>query len=924
MTVSDEVVARYFAPPREPLWRWSADGSAITTFGGKTIAFTQEIDAVIERLAPKGLPPFGAIVLLLAACRDGWKDDVELRGAIAQISCPVTKSAGTVIARSIDVIVSRRVTGILAELDGVNLLKHDLRRTPQGKAFLAESIFESAERRVRPPDAEMMLQGLRRGIPREMLQPVDFDSGESLLADLDVLCSSKMNTGELELRHETGLDETPVAAEREAPLPDRARKLLEALRSDNDAELSGLARLALDLLAAVHVPRTLTQCDELPLGGFTDISNRGHLDRLLISELAHDDLTLSVRVALNEALYLRRESPPRTPPQHREILIDSGIRMWGLPRAFAASVALALIATAETESEIHCYRASGAMLLSAELVERAGLVEHLGALESEPHPAEAVREFMNAVNARPDSAGAADAILITHPDALDDAEFRTALAAIPDLNLYAASVDREGNFRLLHFTPSGHTLVREAKFEIEAIFAPRSDSPRVVPLKDKKIDPNLPVILSLEEFPFLLPYPYEPKRCRMTEKGALYTVTRDGRLLRRESSKTGARQLSDKVPAGAVRKIIVDGEQNVYVVIDPQQGGNLLLYNAMSADSRPTISGCLPLKGRGKVPQEVLLQNGLFVVIYDRQIDVYQPRRQSGGNTNPLSTYELNSRHEKWVHGRFFKRYLTWYQLTLSTPSGRVALIEHPAKDCVALILARRETKGIGPWALSKTGALTPSLQGEAVQFDLQGKMIAQLLDATDDGNRLLVKMTDNSYAVLDADMNKVVFGTSPGEFWLDMRLAAMNHPPPLRSRLKSVGLSGNGTLLIGAKSGTVYRLVHNPTQDRLAFEKWVGPSARMVAFSPTTRPPDTRYRVTIARLPDGVTVFHDSRGLLHLKSGDKSLPEISFVLDDIEVACWSSDGEQCGINFYLQANVMKVSAKNLFDKISGLLRRSK
>ena len=44
----------------------------------------------------------------------------------------------------------------------------------------------------------------------------------------------------------------------------------------------------------------------------------GDFDRLLVSELAHDDLTLSVRIALNEALYLRREAPARDPRPHRD------------------------------------------------------------------------------------------------------------------------------------------------------------------------------------------------------------------------------------------------------------------------------------------------------------------------------------------------------------------------------------------------------------------------------------------------------------------------------------------------------------------------------------------------------------------------------------------------------------------------------
>src|SRR5207244_1253440 len=105
----------------------------------------------------------------------------------------------------------------------------------------------------------------------------------------------------------------------------RVRALIDTLRSD--AGHAGMARLVRDFMAALQLPRRLSEPDELPIGGFADIANRGSLDRLLLSELAHDDLTLAVRIALNEALYLRREPPVKQPPSTLAVLIDSGVRL---------------------------------------------------------------------------------------------------------------------------------------------------------------------------------------------------------------------------------------------------------------------------------------------------------------------------------------------------------------------------------------------------------------------------------------------------------------------------------------------------------------------------------------------------------------------------------------------------------------------
>ena len=54
-------------------------------------------------------------------------------------------------------------------------------------------------------------------------------------------------------------------------------------------------------MAVTQLPRAVIDPDELPLGGVSDITNRGDWDKLLLSELAHDDLTLTARLANNVA-----------------------------------------------------------------------------------------------------------------------------------------------------------------------------------------------------------------------------------------------------------------------------------------------------------------------------------------------------------------------------------------------------------------------------------------------------------------------------------------------------------------------------------------------------------------------------------------------------------------------------------------------
>ena len=82
-------VAYLGAQGRVP-WLWADDGDVLVWKDGTTVAFRQEIELVLQQLQPRGLPPFGAVVLLLGACRDGWLDNNELRNALVAFSFKIS------------------------------------------------------------------------------------------------------------------------------------------------------------------------------------------------------------------------------------------------------------------------------------------------------------------------------------------------------------------------------------------------------------------------------------------------------------------------------------------------------------------------------------------------------------------------------------------------------------------------------------------------------------------------------------------------------------------------------------------------------------------------------------------------------------------------------------------------------------------
>ena len=61
------------------------------------------------------------------------------------------------------------------------------------------------------------------------------------------------------------------------------------------------------------------------------------------------------------------------------------------------------------------------------------------------------------------------------------------------------------------------------------------------------------------------------------------------------------------------------------------------------------------------------------------------------------------------------------------------------------------------------------------------------------------------------------------------------------------------------------------------------------------------RFRLDVATWADGSTAWLDSRGLLHLKSSDRSVPELSLTLTNIPpAAAWSSEGKMGGPKYFI------------------------
>lgn len=568
MESNEALIRDYYGTTSDSFWQWHEDGEAVEWRDGKLIAFSEELSYILKHMAQHGLPRFGSLLLLMAATRDHWAVDGSEAGILASMlaagqeadhegqqtltSRLIRKNSRTV--HDSDTPAEDRLSllqQVLQKLHSVRALDRSLRNSLEAKAALASLVFDSTELVVDADQTTFVADAIRPGLLAILGSASDtvFSSYGPilLLRDLADLAPGldKVTPEAVRLRLKTGLDALPLLApieeEPEQVYPsDTARAVIQELL--DSPQHVAMANLAKQLIASATLPRKLSESQEHEMGGYSDIANRGTPDRLLLSELAQDGLTLAVRVAMNEAMYLHRETPPSSPRLRRELLIDSGVRAWGIPRVLAAAAALAFAANTPRGATFGAYRGSGSELKAVDLLSKEGLIDHLAALEPDPHLGNALPQFASQVE-RSDEA--VEAVVLMPADSLAEPALLESLRDLKAERVYVATLDRQGEFRLCERGLRGDKLIRRAVLSLDEVVA---DGSR---LRESRDLDNLPASLRVEPFPLRMPSELDPKTCWSIGNWGALSITGDGRLLRWTNRGKGGRTTKRPVAKGA-------------------------------------------------------------------------------------------------------------------------------------------------------------------------------------------------------------------------------------------------------------------------------------------------------------------------------------------------------------------------------------
>lgn len=320
------MTAEYLQSYEDYFWQWEEEGKVLAIPNGNTIAYA---DYIFLDLLPKishiGLPPFGVLLSALIALNpDGIKSIKKIFEILNTKPLYIPKEA-------------QEFLGKIASLPPQY-------RANDFKPILLQLLFETSHKKFQLKLAEKLIDVYKKETIISYTQPKPY-SIAIVNRDLRVL--------ELLNKHFDSTEDIITKLQQVPPLS--AEIILESIDAPEHPKVDFIQELIEQpitfkvgalikrIWSGLHIPYHQQLPSQQPIGGISDLTNKGSLDRLLISEFANDDLIFLSRLANNEALYIQREIPPQNNDKERIIVLDASIRNWGIPKtiSFALMIAIA-------------------------------------------------------------------------------------------------------------------------------------------------------------------------------------------------------------------------------------------------------------------------------------------------------------------------------------------------------------------------------------------------------------------------------------------------------------------------------------------------------------------------------------------------------------------------------------------------------
>lgn len=508
----------YFQAYENYFWEWKTDedvpgdsgyhnNNLLSVPGVGAIAYRPYVMEILKELQPMGWPPFGALLMVLYAMQDGYTD----------FAGPLRHTADFYSVGNFDFDAEKQIEF----LEKIKLLPK-VYKQKQNRIILLQTVFNNGNNRV-PSFADACLRVYYKRPQQIAISAEKQHAGPSVLnKDLTALdLNDKFPTVQSIIDAMKGLIEEPElddeVVQEEATAETDQDFIKELIEEPKTFQVGSLIKR---IWSGLRIPMRHLSPGEQPIGGISDMANKGDFHRMLLSEFANDDEVFMNRVANNEVLYIQREIPPEENIFERIILIDTSLRNWGTPKTLAFASAIAVIKHPKAHSECKVFALGQAGIpISLNKVEE--VIESLNQVSPVLEVSEALEKFFNEQHTEKDI----EVFFITHPENMEDEKVQKVVHQNRDRLkfLVTTAADGEINFYKHHLGTRKH--IQKIKLPLKELWSnPPQQKYKADQGNGKKTD--LP-----QNYPILFPTPINTIEQFLYE-GEFYILSSKKQLLK--------------------------------------------------------------------------------------------------------------------------------------------------------------------------------------------------------------------------------------------------------------------------------------------------------------------------------------------------------------------------------------------------------
>lgn len=500
----------YFRVHHQYFFQWEEDTEVLAIPEGSTIAYREYIIDVLEKLAPQGLPRFGTLLLTILATTNAGKSNVL---AIEKI------------IENLELDKDFRFNVIYF----LQALAHLPQKYKEGnnRLMLFQTLFTNVHNAISHKESRGFIKQLKeknyeayklKTEKKELTKNVYYQDFRIIeffhqqFPDTESIIRSLANIPDI--------DPETLDLDEEIPQTKSVSNLVDALVENN--KTFHIGSLIKHIWGGLNIPFHNILPSQQPMGGFSDLTNKGDFDRLLISEFANDDLILLSRLANNEALYINREIPPQSNNIERIIVIDVSIKNWGTPKTIAYALMVAIANHPKTDIVCRAFLV-GDNFHKISINNIDEIIESFQIVEASLHSAKGLEKLLKEYP----FSSKIETVFITSNDAFKQASLQKIMQDNREFFNYWMFTDGDGNIDV-------YKRVQKSKKHIQQILLPLNE---IWQKENKNSYNNENVNEDIIQYPILFPLISNYKKIIATNDNEVFCIASDIAVLRHYDNK---------------------------------------------------------------------------------------------------------------------------------------------------------------------------------------------------------------------------------------------------------------------------------------------------------------------------------------------------------------------------------------------------